>query len=157
MSGRFAVTVATIGVMGLLTAGCGTGSSKAADKIAAVSASREPPQKHILHGTGHLRMAITPTSGPVGTEVNITATGCGDPDGHNHAVSFNPGFGNTLQAAGAHYDGFIRSRLTDQVLNARYRITADDALAAAHADAPPPQFFVQCRDDLADAQFSIAP
>jgi hypothetical protein len=88
--------------------------------------------------------------------VTITATGCSDADGQNHAVSFNPGFGNTMQAARAHYDqGVIPSQITAQTLRATYRITANDAAAAAQADSPPPRSYVQCSDDLADADFNI--
>src|SRR4051812_34273010 len=96
--------VATVAVVGIMTAGCATGAAQQVQQLAASpSASPTPVQKHILHGTGHLRMTVTPASGPVGTEVSIRATGCGDPGGDSHAVSFNPGFGNTAQAAGAHY------------------------------------------------------
>jgi hypothetical protein len=88
--------------------------------------------------------------------VKITATGCGDPDGQNHAVSFNPGFGNTLQAAAAHYElAPISARLAARTLTATYRITADDARAASRAASQPPQFYVQCIDDSASAIFRI--
>lgn len=124
--------------------------------VSRAAPSPTKPAKHIVHGTGHLRMTITPTTGPVGTDVKITATGCSDPDGRNHAVSFNPGFGNTLQAAAAHYElAQIPARLTAQTLIATYRISADDARAASRAASQPPQFYVQCSDDLATATFRI--
>ena len=151
------LTVATLAVVAAMTSGCATGVAQEAQQPpSSPSSSATPIPKHVLHGTGHLRMMIVPTSGPAGTEVSITATGCGDASGDSHSVSFNPGFGNTVQAAQAHYRvGAIPSHLTDQDLAASYRITVADARAAALADDPPPLFYVQCRDDIAEAPFSI--
>jgi hypothetical protein len=152
------VALATVIVIaGISTSGCGTGPTNAVKPLAdSPMPSASPPQKHYAHGTGHLRMTVTPTRGGVGTEVTVRATGCGDPDGQNHAVSFNPGFRNTMQAAQAHYrQGVIPSVLIGQTLTARYRITAEDGAAAAHAESPPSRFYVQCSDDLGDAPFLI--
>ena len=137
--------------------GAGTAVSvRVADPSSSTTATTTATGKHVEQGSGHLRMTIQPTSGPVGTVVHISATGCGDADGQNHAVSFNPGFGNTLQAAQAHYtEGTIDSHLSDQVLHATYRITAQDARAADNADVSPPRFYVQCATDLADLPFTI--
>jgi len=115
-------------------------------------------QKHYAHGTGHLRMLIAPTTGPIGTVVTITATGCGDPDGQNHAVSFNPGFANTLEAAHAGYQtARIASRLVGQSLTASYKITSADWTASMFmkGDHPPSEFYVQCSDDITEATFLI--
>ena len=155
------MAVTAIGVIAVAATGCANNAVEQVQRLSSSpSTSPTPPtplQKHVLRGTGHLHMTITPATGPVGTEVSITATGCGDPSGDSHAVSFNPGFGDTGQATQAHYDGFIPSRLTDQVLNAKYTIRAADARAAARPGASPTQFYVQCRDDDAEAAFSISP
>lgn len=143
----------------LSLSGCGTGSANPVKHLASSQVpSLSPPQKHYAQGTGHLHVAITPARGPVGTKVRIRATGCGDPDGQNHAVSFNPGFANTQQAAWANYpQKAIPSRLAGQTLTATYVITRRDAGAAANADPklPTPQFDVQCSDDNAVAGFHI--
>jgi hypothetical protein len=151
------VSAVVIVAAGLGIGGCGAAPDRAAPQTAASPRPLpSPPPKHDVHGTGHLRVTITPTRGWVGTDVTITATGCGDPDGRNHAVSFNPGFGNTLQSALARYDQrVISAHLANQALTARYRITAEDVRAARHADDPPPRFYVQCADDLADVIFLI--
>ena len=152
-SGTEGMRAAGIVAIGIAIGGCSAATHPVGQAATSPTSS---PSKHIVHGTGNLRMTITPTRGPVGTEVSIKATGCGDPDGQNHAVSFNPGFGNTLQAAEAHYHlSDIRSHLAGQTLTATYTITAKDAHAAARAESPPPRFYVQCRDDLADAVFLI--
>jgi hypothetical protein len=160
-SGSAVAGAAAISAMVVAISGCGTAASRqVARLVASPTLSPSPPQKHYAHGTGRLRMAVTPTTGPVGTEVTIAVTGCGDPDGHNHAVSFNPGFANTLQAAHANYHmASIASQLAGQTLTATYRISTADAAAAAHppVDAPPPQFYVQCSDDLVEATFVITP
>ena len=136
--------------------GAGTATSTRATDPSASATTTTTVGKHVEQGSGHLRMTIRPTSGPVGTVVHISATGCSDADGQNHAVSFNPGFGNTLQAARAHYQqGVIDSHLSGQVLHATYRITTQDARAAEHADASAPLFYVQCATDLADLPFTI--
>lgn len=151
-----AIGGAAIVAVAVAMSGCGGATQPVAQTAPSGAASPSPSPKQYAHGTGHLQMTVTPTRGSVGTEVSIRATGCGDPDGRNHAVSFNPGFGNTLQAAQAHYhQGVIASRLTGQTLTATYRITAEDVNAAAHADAQPSLFYVQCSDDLADATFLL--
>jgi len=153
---RAAIRGAATVVVAIAMTGCGSATHPVAKTASPVAASPSPPLKQYAHGTGHLRMTITPTRGQAGTEVIIRATGCGDLDGRNHAVSFNPGFDNTLQAAQAGYHQVvIPSRLADQVLTATYRITTEDASAAAHADGQPSLFYVQCSDDLVDAAFVI--
>lgn len=155
--GTAGVGAAGVLVAGFVATGCSGPTTRPVVQLAAspvVSAS--PAGKHYAHGTGHLRVTITPTTGGVGTVVSIVATGCGDPDGRNHAVSFNPGFASTLQAARAHYRaGVIPSHLIGQTLTATYAITAEDGAAAADAEVTPPKFYVQCSDDLADANFLI--
>lgn len=157
-SQRSAVGRAVAGAA-LTVAGCGAPPGRALEQLAAsTSPSPTTMQKHYAHGTGQLRMLIAPTAGPVGTVVSITATGCGDPDGQNHAVSFNPGFTNTLEAAHAGYQTApIAARLIGQSLTASNKITSADLAASMFmkGDHPPSQFFVQCSDDLAEATFLI--
>lgn len=37
----------------------------------------------------HMKFTITPDRGPRGTEVRLTVTGCNDPHGDSHALSYN--------------------------------------------------------------------
>ncbi|HET6910618.1 MAG TPA: hypothetical protein VFH54_14885 [Mycobacteriales bacterium] len=92
-------------------------------------------------------MTIQPSSGPVGTVVHISATGCGDVDGQNHAVSFNPDTSNLKPDAGV---DDVPAELSAENLTARYVISRADANGSGHG-----RFFVQCATDLADLPFTI--
>jgi hypothetical protein len=129
-----------------MVAGCGQGNS-ATDVLRAGGAPSAPP-KHFAVGSGALKMNISPTSGPIGTTVSIHGVACGDPDGLNHAVSFNP----DASTPGTLNVRTIDSQLSGQSLDATYTISSDDAALAGDAT-----FYVQCATDLASVQFEIAP
>ena len=91
-------------------------------------------------------MSIDPTSGPVGTQVEIVATGCGDDNGLNHAVSFNPDLNEDPNPNVRAVD----ATLAGQTIHASYTITAADAEGSGDG-----AFFVQCATDLQQANFTI--
>jgi hypothetical protein len=133
----------SLAVSALLTTGCGGTGSTA---VVRANGTDQPPSKHFAQGTGDLKVGVTPSSGPAGTEVTIHGVGCGDPDGQNHAVSFNP----DVSTAGTSNVRNIPSTLSGQSITASYVISADDAALAGDA-----AFFVQCATDLAQVSFNI--
>jgi hypothetical protein len=146
---RLVVAIAV--AAGALSA-CG-GAGPTSPQVARDAATSSPTAsattvgKHVEQGSGKLAMSIEPTSGPVGTVVEIRASFCLDANGQNHAVSFNPDTSNP--APDATVDG-IRANLAGETLTARYTITRADARGSGHG-----RFFVQCATDLADLPFRI--
>ena len=49
---------------------------------------RSAPKKHVRYSP-ELALNLDKTSGPPGARVALKVTGCDDPSGQNHAVSFN--------------------------------------------------------------------
>jgi hypothetical protein len=83
--------------------------------------------------------------------VRISGTGCGDANGENHAVSFNP---DEETGTSGHDVRAIRSKLIGERITASYTIVAGDAADVARSGVRP-EFYVQCATDLADAPFTI--
>lgn len=81
----------------------------------------------------HLAFTITPDHGPSGTVVSLRVTGCVDPHGDSHALSYNT-------------TGIVGT-LTGQTLTARYRVT----------DAAPPvgTFKAQCSATVSHRSFRV--
>jgi hypothetical protein len=137
------------------------GAHASADEtaIASLGASAVPSSKspiltkHVETGTGHLKITLSPTAGPVGTVVKIRGTGCGDADGENHAVSFNPY--DETSSTGLDNVRAILWKLTGQMISASYTIVTADADAAVARTGVRPEFYVQCATDLAEAPFTI--
>ena len=96
-----------------------------------------------------LRISVLPATGPPGTLVHITVTGCADPSGQNHAVSFN----NDSQNFGARNNPAtvrdIPSRQEGDRLIASYRIAPADKTGGVG------QFTAQCAADVVDIQFTV--
>lgn len=115
------------------------------------SCSHAAPGKCYFVGTGHLQITISPARGPVGTVVTIAGTGCGDPDGQNHAVSFNPDEATSSRGSGDVRD--IASTLSGQTITASYTISARDAEVAGASYQP--EFSVQCTTDVAQTAYTI--
>ncbi len=166
MNRRYRLMTAALALAALPLAGCGQAGSSASRQAASGPAGPSSPtstagaaaaapatsvmRKEVARGSGDLAVSIRPAHGPVGTRVTVRATNCLDPDGQNHAVSFNPApmdrFGRTVRIVG--------STLTGRVITGSYTITAADAAAAS---APTTRFFVQCATDLGTADFTITP
>jgi hypothetical protein len=154
MNGGVVRRVVAIAVAaGLLSAcgGAGSTSARVASDASASSPTRPAnataADKHVEQGSGKLAMTIEPTSGSVGTVVEIRASFCRDADGRNHAVSFNPDTANLKPDAPV---DDIHAQLTGEMLTARYTITRADAGGSGHG-----RFFVQCATDIADLPFTM--
>ena len=131
--------------------GCGSSSSNLGTlkvKGGAGAPAAQAKGKAAVPGSPDLKLAVDPASGPPGTVVRITATGCVDATGLNHAVSFNAAAG---RAAGQR-PGTVRtvgSTLSGTTLTASYTVRNADR-AAAHG-----VFYVQCGSSLAQQPFTV--
>jgi hypothetical protein len=89
------------------------------------------------------------TSGPPGTVVAIVVTGCYDPTGQNHAVSFN----NDNENMSARFDPkTVRTIPAVQHgtrLDARYRIVAGDRTGGQG------MFYAQCGPTVRQSAFTV--
>jgi hypothetical protein len=143
---------AVSGLIGLAVVGCGNASGsnttlrvKEGGGAAAVA---QGAGKSVVAGSPDLALVVSPTSGPPGTIVHLQATGCVDPNGLNHAVSFN--------AASARADGrnphavrAIASTMSGNLLTASYTVSNADR-GAAHG-----VFYVQCGSTVVHEPFTV--
>lgn len=102
-----------------------------------------------VHIVSTLRISVTPSSGPVGTTVEISVGGCHDPSGQNHAVSFNndadnPSARNDPQAVRA-----VAVMQNGGLLTGSYTIQVSDLTDGVGL------FFAQCGANLTTAPFSV--
>jgi len=97
-------------------------------------------------------LTIWPTSGAAGTTVRITATGCIDPNGLNHAVSFNwGGLDQNDQMANRNNPNIvvtIPATLTDETIRATHKVTQQETAFGGGA------FFVQCGTTVRAVSFT---
>lgn len=107
-------------------------------------AKRTPPLK-----SPDLTITLDPTSGPPGTVVSIEATGCNDPTGLNHAVSFNNDPRNRTDRFSPDVVRTIASDQRGQRLFASYTVQPADRRAGNGT------FVVQCSDGVATADFTV--
>ena len=139
-------------------AACGSGVSGAGSLKPTVPVSVGQPggpvislQKHPPPPSPNMVLTISPTSGPAGTTVTITATGCLDPTGGNHAVSFNraagPG-GNMTDDRNPSNVVDIAATLAAGTLTGSYTITREDTAFGGGV------FYVQCGQTVQQATFS---
>jgi hypothetical protein len=148
-----------VGVLAMTSAACGSSTSTASVATAGGSTSAVPrtttpssatPTKCCVVGPSrHLRLRVTPVLGPPGTSVRITATGCDDPAGDNHAVSFN---NNADDPAARNDPGTVHVVPASQrgsTLRATYRITQRDKTNGAG------RFYVQCGQTMRSAAFRV--
>ena len=96
-----------------------------------------------------LRLTLSATSGRPGTVVAIVVTGCQDPTGKNHAISFN----NDSESMSARFSpSTVRTIPAEQHgtrLDATYRIVAGDRTGGQGL------FTVQCGPTLRDKPFTV--
>lgn len=102
-----------------------------------------------VHNIGPLRIAVTPSTGPVGTTVEVSVGGCNDPSGQNHAVSFN----NDADNLGARNDPqtvhAVAVSQEGDLLTGFYKIQPSDLTGGVG------MFFAQCGVSLMTAPFSV--
>lgn len=141
---RLGIAVTTSLLLISLAAGCsgGTPSRRPAGPSAATS-------NGTVHIISTLRIAVTPSSGPVGTTVEISVGGCHDPSGQNHAVSFNNDADNPSARNDPQTVHAVTVRQDDELLTGSYRIQPSDLTGGVG------MFFVQCGATLMTAPFSV--
>jgi len=144
-----AVLVAAVAVT---TAGCG-GASGSHESLRAGGGAPPAPKsaggagKVVVPVSPDLKLAVSPTSGAPGTVVHLTATGCVDANGMNHAVSFNAA--DRSAGHNPHAVRAVEATLAGTTLTASYTVTNADR-GAAHGI-----FYVQCGSSLASAPFTV--
>jgi hypothetical protein len=97
----------------------------------------------------NLKMRATPTTGGVGTLVRLRVTGCVDPSGRNHAVSYNNDAQNTNARNLPTTVKAIMSAQHGDRLDATYRIVIGDKTTGVGA------FFAQCGNTVREAAFRV--
>jgi nitrite reductase/ring-hydroxylating ferredoxin subunit len=123
--------------------------------LEAPTGSRSPVSTVVMKGpfleSPKLEVAISPSSGAPGTTVQITATGCDDPTGQNHAISFNNNASNVTARSDSNTVRFVPSAQDGSTLTATYTISTDDRTGGAGL------FFVQCAATRKTASFEVTP
>lgn len=97
----------------------------------------------------NLAISLTPKSGPVGTVVHVTVTGCNDPAGGNHAVSFNNDATNVNARNDPNTDHVVPTRQSGQTLTGSYQLVQLDRTGGVA------QFTVQCGATLRMVRFTL--
>lgn len=112
------------------------------------TSARRAVQKRV-RSSPRLRLSIDPPVGEPGTRVSVTVTGCNDPSGRNHAVSFN---NNALEPSARNDANLVREIRTSQrgqTLTGIYTIRDDDRTGGVG------MVFAQCAADIKQAAFVI--
>lgn len=151
--------VLVVGALALATGGTSCGQAPADTTVASQpqkpdgkdsSDQDESEVKRVPTPTSpDLKITIEPKSGPPGTVIRIAVTGCNDPDGRNHAVSFN----NDSEDFAVRFDPetvrTIDSKQDGERLDAEYTVVDGDATGGVG------RIYVQCSDGLATAEFTV--
>ena len=135
-------------LVALAATGCGAApSTHATLKANDVSGAGVKAGKQAVPGSPDLKLTVTPASGAPGTVVRITATGCVDATGTNHAVSYNA----ADRSAGRNPNAVrsIAATLSGGTLTASYTVANRDR-GAAHG-----RFYVQCGASVVSAPFTV--
>lgn len=96
-----------------------------------------------------LRVTVDPTAGPPGTVIHIEVSGCNDPTGLNHAVSFNNDPDNFAVRFAPQTVHAIESSQDGERLTAEYTVVDSDRAGKVG------RVYVQCSDGLATAEFAV--
>ena len=112
---------------------------------------RTPPPKGTALESPSLAVSVAPTSGPPGTVVRLRATGCNDPSGRGHAVSFNNDAENVTGRFDANRVRSVADHQDGQTLTATYTVQASDYTGGTGL------FFVQCAATVKTAAFGVTP
>jgi hypothetical protein len=139
-------------LVAVVATGCGTTAAsheslRVARNAGAPAAQPAHPAKAVVPASPHLLVAVRPASGAAGTVVHVTATGCVDATGVNHAASFNAG-----DRSAGHNPNAVRalaSTLSGTTLTATYTVRSADR-GSGHGT-----FYVQCGASLASAPFVV--
>ncbi|GAC1379074.1 MAG: hypothetical protein NVSMB48_01790 [Marmoricola sp.] len=134
----FAVCIAVLPIL----SGCGSAQELS---LNGASAPSKPPLPNI--DTTNLSLAISPTSGPVGTPVTVTISGCGDASGENHALSYNAGDVSAHSPEAATAIQSIASPLTNGGVKTSFAIPLQTSSIGV--------FYFQCGTALQSAAFSV--
>ncbi|MBA2607382.1 MAG: hypothetical protein H0U92_00400 [Actinobacteria bacterium] len=97
-----------------------------------------------------MTISVSPSSGPPGTVMQIYVTGCNDPDGLNHAISFNDAPVNHDTASDPNTVQTINSTQDGDKLTATYAVVASD-----QRGQQPGRVFVQCEATLKWVDFTV--
>jgi hypothetical protein len=143
---RYATAAALTGAL----VACGDGSpTNLAGSSPSPSAAPSPTKCCVPSASPDLRLILSATSGPPGTVVVIVVTGCQDPSGQNHAVSFNNDSANMSARFSPSTVRDIPARQNGTRLDATYRIVAGDLTGGQGL------FTVQCGPTLRDRRFTV--
>lgn len=107
---------------------------------------RTPPPK-----SPNLKVGVEPNFGPPGTMMRIEVSGCNDPDGLNHAVSFNNDPENFAVRFDPETVRLIESKQEGERLTAEYMVSERDYTGSVG------RVYVQCNDGLATVEFRVTP
>jgi len=142
-------------VVTVAATGCGSASGshstlKVDDAVGAAGAAAAAHHtgKSVVPDSPDLKLVVSPTSGAPGTTVRLQATGCVDPSGLNHALTYNASAGRA-DGRSPHAIHAIASTLTGTALTASYTISKGDRGAAKGV------FYVQCGATVVNAPFSV--
>lgn len=139
---------AVVAVAACSSRGDDTRAVRAAAKTSTTTAAPTPTKGPILESPS-LEITIDPAAGAPGTKVHIVVTGCNDPTGLNHAISFN----NDAENMSARNDpNTVRSIVAEQdgtTLTATYTIQYADVTGGAGL------FFAQCAATMKTAPFTV--
>lgn len=114
-----------------------------------------PVESTLLPGKGTILLSpsldvrVDPSGGPVGTTVQITATGCNDPKGDSHAISFNNDSRNSGARNGPNTVRPIVSTQEGTTLRGSYTIQPADRTGGVGS------FFVQCGGTTNTVDFTV--
>lgn len=103
-------------------------------------------QVEVSPAPSSLSMTISRPSGPARTTVEIRAEGCNDPNGHNHAVSFNNGNADATNPTDLYT--VSNTKLSGTTLTASFTLPASVKPGAS-------TFSVQCSDSTVQAAFTV--
>lgn len=139
---RFGVPLALVVAVG------GVGSVAAAGILSVGHIEHAGPTKSFPVST-NLQMTVVPDHAPVGASVTVTVTGCFDPTGQNHAVSFN------AASVAADSPADLAQIHAVNVVQRRYTLTG---IFRIPNDATPRAVFdVQCGDSSREVPFLTTP
>lgn len=150
---RFLLLISAGSCLLVLTA-CGSGSGTqqlgSDGQPSPATGQPSPVTKSPPPESPNLKVTLSPTSASVGSTVQISATGCIDPNSKNHSVSFNreghsPGAANNPNTVVA-----IPSTLSGDQLTAQYTVTQMDRAKGGGT------VFVQCGATLQQVFLTVA-
>jgi len=124
-------------------------STSASAQTPAVSESTPSPSKEPAVDSPALAINLSSTRGGPGEQVRIEVTGCDDPTGKNHAVSFNDDAQNVSARNDPNTVRMIVAVQDGSTLRATYTIQRADVTGGVG------MFYVQCQAAVRSAPFTV--